>query len=144
MGRRNRDRRERRPQRPKTVPHAHGEVGGAGSFRCAGCRLEVPAIAPGTSHRNHCPHCLTSLHVDRRIPGDRAADCRGPMVALSLAGRTDGEWRLVHRCSRCGELSVNRIAGDDNARALVRLAVRPLAGAPSGFAAAARGALARL
>ncbi|MEU0489063.1 RNHCP domain-containing protein [Nocardiopsis changdeensis] len=144
MARRNRDRRERRPQRPKTVLHAHGEAGRAGSFRCAGCRLEVPATAPGTSHRNHCPHCLTSLHVDLRVPGDRAADCRGPMSAVSMASRADGEWMLVHRCARCGELSVNRIAGDDNARALVRLAVRPLAGAPSGFASVARDALVRL
>ncbi|MFD6098745.1 RNHCP domain-containing protein [Nocardiopsis flavescens] len=144
MGRRNRDRRERRPQRAKTVLHAHGEAGRGGSFRCAGCRLEVPVHAPGTAHRNHCPHCLTSLHVDLRIPGDRAADCRGPMAAVGLAGRADGEWMLVHRCARCGGLSGNRVAGDDNARALVRLAVRPLAGAPSGFASVAREALVRL
>ncbi|WP_017598085.1 RNHCP domain-containing protein [Nocardiopsis lucentensis] len=117
----------RRPQRRKSVTHAHGESGRAGAFRCAGCGLQVPVDAPGTAHRNHCPHCLTSLHVDGRVPGDRRADCRGRMAALSLATRPDGEWLLVHRCVRCGELSANRVAGDDNARALVRLAVRPLA-----------------
>ena len=26
----------------------------------------------GTQHRNHCPNCLTSLHLDNE-PGDRAA-----------------------------------------------------------------------
>lgn len=82
--------------------------------------------APGTAHRNHCPSCLVSLHVDRRVPGDRASDCRGRMEALGVSTRPDGEWLLIHQCRSCGELSVNRIAGDDNALALVRLAVRPL------------------
>ncbi|MEV2276417.1 RNHCP domain-containing protein [Nocardiopsis sp. NPDC049922] len=120
---------DRRPQRRKSVTHVHGESGRAGAFRCAECRLQVPVDAPGTAHRNHCPHCLTSLHVDRRIPGDRASGCRGRMVALGLTTRSDGEWLIVHRCVRCAELGANRVAGDDNVRALVRLAVRPLAAA---------------
>jgi hypothetical protein len=83
-------------------------------------------IAPGTAHRNHCPHCLTSLHVDHRIPGDRRAACRGRMAALSITVRTDGEWLIIHHCQSCDELSANRIAGDDNALALLRIAMRPL------------------
>ncbi|MEE1769682.1 RNHCP domain-containing protein [Streptomyces sp. JV185] len=114
-----------RPQRRKDVLHGPGGAHGD-AFRCAGCRLDVPLTAPGTTHRNHCPHCLTSLHVDLRIPGDRAADCRGRMTALSLSVRQDGEWTLIHECLTCGELSANRIAGDDNALALMRMAVRPL------------------
>ncbi|GGT35474.1 hypothetical protein GCM10010207_39500 [Streptomyces atratus] len=86
----------------------------------------MPLTAPGTAHRNHCPHCLTSLHVDQRIPGDRASGCRGRMTALSLSVRQDGEWLIIHECLTCGELSANRIAGDDNALALLRMAVRPL------------------
>ncbi|MEE2037860.1 RNHCP domain-containing protein [Nocardiopsis sp. CT-R113] len=129
VGRRNT--RDRRPQRTKTVLHATRE---SGSFRCAECRLEVSLAAPGTGHRNHCPNCLTSLHVDRRIPGDRAAGCRGRMAVLSLSSRPDGEWMLIHRCTRCGELGSNRVAGDDNPRALVRLAVRPLATASDAVA----------
>ncbi|GAA2602843.1 RNHCP domain-containing protein [Streptomyces axinellae] len=114
-----------RPQRRKTpARELPGEQGG--TFRCVGCRLDVPMAAPGTAHRNHCPHCLTSLHVDRRVPGDRAAGCRGRMTALCLSARDDGEWMLIHLCHTCGELSANRIAGDDNALALVRMAVRPL------------------
>ncbi|MEU5370808.1 RNHCP domain-containing protein, partial [Streptomyces sp. NPDC005951] len=31
------------------------------------------------AHRNHCPSCQVSLHVDGRVPGDRAAGCRGRM-----------------------------------------------------------------
>ncbi|MGV9408579.1 RNHCP domain-containing protein [Nocardia sp. NPDC003693] len=116
----------RRPQRHKTVLHRRDGHRDA-DFRCVGCRLDVPIHAPGTAHRNHCPNCLASLHVDRRIPGDRAASCRGRMEAVSMTARTDGEWLLIHQCLTCGELSVNRAAGDDNALALVRLALRPLA-----------------
>ncbi|WP_370013458.1 RNHCP domain-containing protein [Nocardiopsis sp. Huas11] len=137
MGRRN-TRGRRRTQRPKTVLHAHGEAGRSGSFRCVRCRLEIPAAAPGTAHRNHCPTCLASLHVDRRIPGDRAADCRGRMDAVSIAARPDGEWMIVHRCTRCGGLSANRVAGDDNVRALVRMAVRPLAASRPSASSVAR------
>ncbi|KRV49999.1 RNHCP domain protein [Wenjunlia vitaminophila] len=115
----------RRPQRHKDVLHTQGGHRG-NAFRCVGCRLEVSPDAPGTAHRNHCPTCLTSLHVDHRVPGDRASGCRGRMEALSLSVRQDGEWMIIHHCLSCGELSANRIAGDDNALALVRLAVRPL------------------
>lgn len=117
----------RRPQRHKDVLHEHGGHRGH-DFKCAGCRLDVPLDAPGTGHRNHCPHCLASLHVDARVPGDRAATCRGRMEALSMSARPDGEWMLIHQCLSCGELSANRIAGDDNPLALVRLALRPLQG----------------
>ncbi|MFJ5262423.1 RNHCP domain-containing protein [Streptomyces sp. NPDC088387] len=118
-------RKPRRPQRTKDVLHTEGRPR-ANGFRCVGCRLDVSADAPGTAHRNHCPYCLTSLHVDRRIPGDRDADCRGRMEALGMSVRPDGEWMIIHQCRSCGELSANRIAGDDNALTLVRLAVRPL------------------
>ena len=39
----------------------------------------------------------------------------------------DGEWALVLRCRGCAALSLNRVAGDDNAHALLGLAGRPLA-----------------
>ncbi|MFF8713498.1 RNHCP domain-containing protein [Streptomyces sp. NPDC015184] len=115
----------RRPQRHKDVLHDRGGHRGH-DFRCVGCRLDVSLDAPGTTHRNHCPNCLASLHVDRRVPGDRAADCHGRMEALSMSARPDGEWMIIHQCLSCGELSANRIAGDDNALALVRLALKPL------------------
>jgi hypothetical protein len=107
---------QNRPQRRKE----HSDA-----FRCVGCRLEVPMSAPGTAHRNHCPQCLTSLHVDRRIPGDRKESCHGRMTALCLSVRQDGEWLIIHHCLACDELSANRIAGDDNALMLLRMAMRP-------------------
>ncbi|WP_072686942.1 RNHCP domain-containing protein [Rhodococcus marinonascens] len=130
MSRRNRNPRvrvqaKRRPQRHKDVLHSQGGHR-ANDFRCVGCRLDVSLDAPGTRHRNHCPNCLTSLHVDRRIPGDRAASCRGRMEALSISVRATGEWTIIHQCLSCSELSANRIAGDDNTLVLARLALRPL------------------
>lgn len=122
----NADRRSSRPQRHKDVLHGLGSAHRAHDFRCVSCRLDVSLDAPGTAHRNHCPNCLASLHVDRRVPGDRASECRGRMEALGLSVRPDGEWMLIHQCLSCGELSANRTAGDDNPLPLLRLAVRPL------------------
>lgn len=38
-------------------------------------RTVVPEGA-GSNHRNHCPNCLYSLHVDIE-PGDRESECGG-------------------------------------------------------------------
>ena len=103
---------------------------GPESFRCAECRLDVSMHAPGTAHRNHCPSCLTSKHVDHRTPGDRASECHARMEPIAISVRGDGEWVLIHRCTGCGELDANRIAGDDNPLLLVRMAVKPLAQPP--------------
>jgi hypothetical protein len=100
------------------------------SFRCRNCRLDVPMAAPGTQHRNHCPNCLWSRHVDDDVPGDRAADCSASMEPIGVSVRDDGEWALVHRCTSCATVHVNRIAGDDNPLMLMRLAVKPLAQPP--------------
>ena len=46
------------------------------SFTCKVCgRLCTPQNA-GSDHRNHCPNCLASLHVDDE-PGDRARHAFG-------------------------------------------------------------------
>jgi len=86
--------------------------------------------APGTRHRNHCPNCLWSRHVDDDVAGDRDADCHAAMEPVAVCVRSDGEWSLVHRCTGCSTVRLNRVAGDDNALALMRLAVRPLADPP--------------
>ena len=80
--------------------------------------------AAGTQHRNHCPNCLWSRHVDDDVPGDRDADCAGSMEPIGVSARDDGEWALVHRCTACSTVHVNRIAGDDNPLMLMHLAVR--------------------
>jgi hypothetical protein len=98
-------------------------------FRCTHCRVDVPTDATGTAHRNHCPICLWSRHLDLE-PGDRAADCGASMEPIAITVRNDGEWVLIHRCGGCGTLSSNRVAGDDNPLLLVRIAVKPLAQPP--------------
>jgi hypothetical protein len=86
--------------------------------------------APGTQHRNHCPSCLWSRHLDGAVPGDRAASCTASMEPIAVCVHRDGEWALVHRCDGCTTVHVNRIAGDDNPLMLMRLAVKPLAQPP--------------
>jgi hypothetical protein len=99
------------------------------TFRCRNCGLDVATDAPGTAHRNHCPSCLWSRHLDDS-PGDRSADCGAAMEPVAVSTRRDGEWALVHRCRGCHTVHLNRIAGDDNPLALMQLAVRPLAQPP--------------
>ena len=69
-------------------------------FTCKVCNREVIPEGAGTDHRNHCPNCLTSLHVDVE-PGDRASDCGGlkesPFSIERIQEMTDlmgGEGRL--------------------------------------------------
>ena len=101
------------------------------TFRCVHCRIDVPMQAPGTRHRNHCPACLWSRHVDDD-PGDRAMldVCGSSMEPIAIGVRGAGEWVIVHRCTGCGELDVNRSAADDSPLLLLRLAVKPLALSP--------------
>ncbi|GAA5035394.1 RNHCP domain-containing protein [Actinopolymorpha pittospori] len=98
----------------------------ARSFQCGHCGVEVSLDAPGTTHRNHCPSCLWSRHLDRNTPGDRKAECPGGMEPIAVTVRGQGRWVLIHRCLKCGRLRLNRTAGDDNVLLLVRLAALPL------------------
>ena len=98
-------------------------------FACKACGREVVPEGAGSRHRNHCPYCLTSLHLDVE-PGDRAADCGGRVEAVAIWVRRNGEWAVIHRCTCCGVLSSNRIAADDNPLLLMSLALRPLAETP--------------
>lgn len=107
-----------------------GRRGGlSNTFRCRRCGLDVSIHALGTAHRNHCPNCLWSRHLDDS-PGDRAADCGSLMEPIAITVRGDGEWILIHRCTGCDVLHLNRSAGDDNPLLLLRLAVKPLVQAP--------------
>jgi len=52
------------------------------------------------------------------------------MEPIAITVRGDGEWVLIHKCLGCGELHLNRSAGDDSPLLLLRLAVRPLGNTP--------------
>lgn len=99
------------------------------SFTCKVCgRLAVPNGA-GSDHRNHCPYCLTSMHLDIE-PGDREADCGGAMEPVAVWVRKNGEWAIIRRCKICGALSSNRIAADDNPMKLMSIAMKPVSSPP--------------
>ena len=94
------------------------------SFTCRVCGWPVVSQGAGSSHRNHCPNCLWSIHLDNE-PGDRESDCRGRMEPIGVWVRKNGEWAILHRCMVCGKISSNRIAADDNPMRLMALAMRP-------------------
>ena len=93
------------------------------SFTCKHCGQYVSTepLLSGVRHRNHCPYCLWSRHVDLVQAGDRLCACKGGMrpVGLTLKaerkkyGDGNGELMLVHQCVECVAFSINRIAADD-------------------------------
>lgn len=88
-------------------------------------------ITIGTKNRNHCPFCLYSLHVDDKIAGDRKSKCRGEMQPIGLTFKKEGtdkygkerqgEIMLVHECNKCGKININRLAGDDEPKKIMKI-----------------------
>lgn len=110
-------------------PGSSGSGSSGEGFKCSHCGSDISAEGGGTQHRNHCPRCLWSLHLDSR-PGDRSACCGGAMEPVAVWVRKGGEWAIIHRCDECGALGSNRIAADDNEMLLMSLAARPLSNPP--------------
>ncbi len=90
------------------------------SFICKNCGKIVSENALGTKHRNHCPYCLFSRHVDI-VQGDRRSKCGGLMAPIGVTYRKDGEMLIVHQCRSCGYISKNRVAGDDSDKELKKI-----------------------
>lgn len=101
-------------------------------FKCCNCGQWVPfSESIGTEHRNHCPFCLWSKHVDSQESGDRKADCQAGMKPIGLTFKREGtdkygiprqgEIMLIHECVKCGKISINRIAGDDDPEAILKI-----------------------
>lgn len=107
----------RPPPRSRLIPDVN-------EFRCRVCKNIVGLPASGTRQRNHCPFCLSSVHVDN-APGDRSSECGSTMDAIAIWVRGE-EWVLLHRCRGCGAIHSNRIAPDDNELLLLSLAAKPL------------------
>ena len=120
----NRENKRKTYQKDYYKTHACNEI-----FICKLCGREVVPEGAGSDHRNHCPNCLTSLHVDER-PGDRRSDCGGYMEPVSVGVKKSSEWAIIHRCKQCGKLNANRIAADDNPMKLMSLAMKPVASPP--------------
>ena len=120
----NRENKRRTFEKGYYKDHPCGDV-----FTCRQCGRQVIPEGAGSRHRNHCPNCLTSFHVDEE-PGDRAADCGGRMEPVAVWVKRGGEWAIIHRCVRCGKLSANRVAADDNPMKLMSIAMEPLSQPP--------------
>jgi hypothetical protein len=100
-------------------------------FKCRQCGFFVTASRElsGVNNRNHCPRCLWSRHMDLNAPGDRRSECLSRMQPIGLTikqtnkryGDNQGELMLVHHCTGCGKISINRVAGDDDTPMLYRL-----------------------
>lgn len=82
-------------------------------FICKHCKKKVGKHEAG-SCRNHCPKCLYSLHVDDKVPGDRASECKGLMVPVGVELNKKKGTRIIHLCQKCGYKNINRMAPDDN------------------------------
>lgn len=52
------------------------------------------------------------------------------MEPIAVTVRGEHRWMLIHRCTRCGRLRMNRTAADDNVLLLIQLAALPLATPP--------------
>lgn len=116
---RQRDRSRERPSRrpPRTERDQ--------AFRCLKCRQFIGAPLTGGRHRNHCPNCLHSRHVDLKQPGDRRSECGSLMAPEGLLIRRNGEQQIVHTCLGCGKVQPTRVAADDNPVLVMRI---PLVG----------------
>ena len=92
-------------------------------FICAVCGREVLPL--GYTSRNHCPFCLSSLHVDIN-PGDRANPCGGILKPIRVEPDPRRGYVIIHRCQRCGGTSRCRAAHEakiqpDDTELLIRL-----------------------
>jgi hypothetical protein len=112
---------ERDDQRKKSTNKRKPD--GSETFRCRHCRTIVGPTLSGGRHRNHCPLCLYSLHVDGKTPGDRNCDCHSLMAPVGMYARPSGEQVIVHQCLGCGFERFNRVAADDNPLAVMRLSL---------------------
>lgn len=85
------------------------------NFTCAVCETHVQ----GDGYTDHCPECLSSKHVDIN-PGDRASDCGGVMLAVSLE-RQNGKDYICYECEKCGYEHRNKVSPNDNINAIIAL-----------------------
>lgn len=101
-------------------------------FICAHCGKKVyHSDLLGNHQRNHCPYCLWSQHEDLNTAGDRQSLCHGLMEPIGLTFKTSkynkygsnkvGEILLIHRCTKCGKISLNHLAADDDEEEIIKI-----------------------
>ena len=97
------------------------------NFTCSQCHKEVPINQQiGTHNRNHCPFCLWSKHLDLKVSGDRESSCHNLMRPIGLTFKHEGDGKqgelmLIHQCTKCGRISINRLAADDDEKKVLEV-----------------------
>ncbi len=86
-------------------------------FICLNCGKKVEKLE--YSSRDHCPHCLYSLHVDIN-PGDRQNNCKGLLKPIDLEKFKD-TYKIIYKCEKCNQLHKNIMAKDDNYEEIIKL-----------------------
>jgi len=89
-------------------------------FICINCGKQVERLK--YTSRNHCPHCLFSLHIDI-MPGDRNNPCKGilePVLSEPSADLKKG-YTITFVCEKCKIKIRNKAAVDDNRKLLISL-----------------------
>ena len=95
-------------------------------FVCAVCGRDVKPLR--FTSRNHCPFCLSSVHLDVN-PGDRAAGCGGLMIPISAEPDATKGYIITHKCTKCGAIRRNKAATEakvqpDDINLIIKLTVR--------------------
>lgn len=85
-------------------------------FICKQCGTKVSPL--GYTSRDHCPKCLTSLHVDIN-PGDRQNPCMGLLIPIGVENTSKKGYVITYRCSLCNKTLKNKAAEDDSFDAMI-------------------------
>ena len=88
-------------------------------FVCKNCNEKNPELQGGC--RNHCKKCLYSLHVDKKIPGDRKSNCKALMKPIKTIQNSKKGWIIYHKCTKCKKIIPNKQAKDDNFEKIIEL-----------------------
>ncbi len=87
------------------------------NFTCSKCGFEVSKL--NYTARDHCPHCLYSLHVDVN-PGDRLNNCCGLLEPIGIEKYKD-TFKIIYCCQKCKQIHKNIMANDDNMDLIIEL-----------------------
>jgi hypothetical protein len=74
----------------------------------------------------HCPNCLSLIHEE----SEDELECGGVLEPISVWIDRNDKWKLVHRCSFCGEIHETNVSSDDSPIKIMSIATRPLSMPP--------------
>lgn len=86
-------------------------------FTCLNCHQVIDSL--GYTARDHCPHCLYSIHVDNN-PGDRLNECHGLLKPIKIENFKNS-YKIIYQCQKCGAIKKNIMARDDNFDLIIKL-----------------------